>query len=187
MVVDTRFTGDVALGKPAMQSSTFGPQYAAALATDGRSTNFTHTAIEDTHPWLQVDLEQPHEIDAIIVHNRDDCCGSRLRNIVVDILASDGQTVVFTSTILNENNARKNPQWLAVGLPEATGDKVRGRYVRIRRQAEPGASGTIAQLGDWRVLSVGEVQIFADPVLKITPLEDGAEAASDAEAARNEQ
>lgn len=162
LVVDARFLSNAALGKPVTQSTTHG-SFAAALAVDGNPRNFTHTTFADKDPWLMVDLLGMHDIDAVIVHNRDECCGERLRDIVIEILAGDGQTIVYTSPKLNENNQLAQPPLLAVGLPEATGDVVRGRFVRIRRQIVPGESNDNGVLAKQRVLSVGEVQIFAIP------------------------
>lgn len=110
-----------------------------------------------------VDLGQMHDIDAILLHNRDDCCGERLRDVTVEILAGDGTTIAFASPLLNENNGKQGPAMLAVGLPELTGDVVRGRYVRVRRAALPGESSDTVALATRNVLSLGEVQVFATP------------------------
>ncbi len=161
MIVDSRFTNNVALDKPAVQSTTYSPNYPAAHATDGDARTFTHTSAADKTPSLTIDLGQSYDIDAVFIHNRDECCGQRLQDIFVELLADDGKTVNFASKNLNPENLRGGPDWLAVGLPESTGDTVGARFVRIRRQVLPGESGNATQLGDWRVLSVGEVQVFA--------------------------
>jgi hypothetical protein len=163
LVIDSRFSHNVALGKQATQSSTLA-NYTANLAVDGDPTNFTHTNYSDANSWLMVDLGELHDIDAVVLHNRDECCGERLRDIVVEILADDGQRVVFASPTLNEKNQMSSPPLVAIGLPETTGDFVQGRFVRIRRSATPGESSDAHTLANLCVLSLGEVQIFATPV-----------------------
>jgi hypothetical protein len=162
LVIDSRFSNNAALGKAVTQSSTES-SYTADLAVDGDPTNFTHTAVGDANAWLMVDLGELHDIDAIVLHNRDNCCGNRLRDVVVEILDEDGQRMVFASAKLNENNQSASPPLIAIGMPEVTGDVVRGRYVRIRRVATPGDSGNMHEQANLRVLSLGEVQIFATP------------------------
>jgi hypothetical protein len=164
LIVDKRFTNNVALGKLVTQSSTQSP-YHAELAVDGNPANFTHTTVSDADPWLMVDLGKVHDIDAVILHNRDDCCGHRLRNVVVEVLGEDGQTASFVSPTLNADNQLNSPTIIAVGMPELTGDVVGGRYVRVRRIPSLGESDGQVQLADLQVLSLGEVQIFANPAV----------------------
>ena len=75
-------TKNVALNRPAYQSSTLQNAYylAAAVAVDGNSNNnahaksCTHTILEQS-PWWVVDLGRNYTIDHVKVTNRGDCCG----------------------------------------------------------------------------------------------------------------
>ena len=55
-------------------------------AVDGSTGNFTHTAAGQNLPatW-EVDLQGTFFIESIVVHNRDGCCASRLRDITVSV------------------------------------------------------------------------------------------------------
>ena len=72
------FTGDnnLALHKPAWQSSTLWPRTKAGRAVDGdNSPDFaqrscTHTS-NDPIPWLTVDLQQQYTIEKVIITNRN--------------------------------------------------------------------------------------------------------------------
>jgi len=88
-------TRNLALGKPAMQSSTdFGG--GAARAVDGNTDgNFwgnsvTHTKLE-AQPWWEVDLGAVVDIGKVVLHNRTDCCGDRLSNFEV-LLSNDNHS-----------------------------------------------------------------------------------------------
>jgi hypothetical protein len=81
----------MALGRPALQSSTdWGG--AASRGVDGnRDGNYnagsvTHTA-DELQPWWQVDLQGSRSINKVVVHNRTDCCSERLSNF--QLLVSD--------------------------------------------------------------------------------------------------
>lgn len=66
---------NIALGKPAAQSTT-GLDYNAAYAVDGkRGTNFvvdkcTKTADGNTNPWWRVDLQAVYNITSVSILNR---------------------------------------------------------------------------------------------------------------------
>ncbi|XP_035696406.1 uncharacterized protein LOC118429888 isoform X1 [Branchiostoma floridae] len=138
---------NVALGKPASQSSTNGAN-TAGLAVDGEKgtsvpgNQCTLTNPEDG-PWWQVDLGRNYPIGRVRVLNRGDCCGGRLHGFVVQV-KQDGQS------------------WRACGTPysETPGDgqsitvdcvtPMVARYVRIQL---PGKSER---------LSLCEVEVFTD-------------------------
>jgi hypothetical protein len=93
-VVQGIWTGsNVALGKPATQSSTYedpctGP---ASKAVDGNTSGNTgdcsfSTTNNQPQDWWQVDLGTPYLIQVIDLWNRTDCCGERLSNF--DLLVS---------------------------------------------------------------------------------------------------
>ncbi len=160
---------NVAIGKPTSQSSTgfgFGP----GNAVDGDLGNFTHTDAGENLPstW-EVDLEENFQIESVVIHNRDNCCTSRLRDITVSIIDNDDE-VVFVSELLNEENelgggGTSGPDELSLNLVALTGNPVLGRYVRVVRTPDPDLSGTGGTGNDDEadVLQMGEVQVFAAP------------------------
>jgi hypothetical protein len=169
---------NVALGRLATQSSqlgTFGPE----LGVDGNLGNFTHTQASADLPgpaWWEVDIEETVEIGVIVLWNRTSCCGSRLRDIVVQIFDADGVTVAFETTdpdnpvpddLLNPENDLgvfpDGPTNLVVNVAELTGAAVEGRYVRVLRLPDEDLSGTGGQgnTDEGTVLSLGEVEVFS--------------------------
>ncbi len=76
-------TSNLALGKPATQSSTYNnnPYDAASMAVDGNYNSFTHTHCwQGINQWWRVDLEDVYTIATITVGNRLDCCGGRFHD-----------------------------------------------------------------------------------------------------------
>lgn len=152
----------------AKQSSEFSEDFPATSAVDGDTSTPTHTAIDDANPHWQVALAAEYAISEIILHNRDDCCGSRLRDITVEIL-DDIDNVVFTSELLNPENVlggstvNVGPETLHLDLVELTGAAVSGSKVRVSRTPDPDFSGSggVGPVGEENVLSLGEVEIFA--------------------------
>jgi hypothetical protein len=160
---------NLALGKPASQSSTgygFGPE----LAVDGNPGNFTHTAPGQGVPatW-EINLGTNCALEKIIIHNRTDCCQSRLRDITVSILSADGARTNYTSPLLNPENvlgshSLNGPAALTADLTNLTGGLVLGGRVRITRTPDPDLSGTSGQgNGDEpEVLSMSEVEVMGE-------------------------
>ncbi|MCP4149534.1 MAG: hypothetical protein GY757_17440 [bacterium] len=90
---DGPFYNNVAIGKPAVQSSNqFGKT--GAEAVDGNTSgdfgtgSVTCTEITNQPAWM-LDLEEPYEIYDINVYNRTDCCGERLSDFDIKI-SEDG-------------------------------------------------------------------------------------------------
>jgi hypothetical protein len=141
---------NLALGKPATQSSTYlysyGIHAVAGYAVDGntdgkfsnRST--THTQYEQG-AWWQVDLGSQKNIKQIIIYNRTDyCCVNRLSNYQVSISnKADFSTHTYQQDFRVAPNPKKTIQLDASGK--------QGRYVRI-------------QLLDKDYLSLAEVQVM---------------------------
>ena len=74
---------NLALGKPATQSSTYNnkPSDFASMAVDGNYNSFTHTECNKGYrQWWRVDLEDVFTISSIVVGNRLDCCGGRFHD-----------------------------------------------------------------------------------------------------------
>lgn len=80
---------NLALGKTATQSSTYGNGH-AGIAVDGEivgdspwgDASLQHTQSENS-PWWQVDLVNSAKLDSFRVFNRSDCCQGRLKNFYV--------------------------------------------------------------------------------------------------------
>ncbi|MEM8678033.1 MAG: PKD domain-containing protein [Planctomycetota bacterium] len=142
----------------ATQSSTF-DAFGANLAIDGDLTNFTHTALFEQDPEWQMVMDEI-AIESIVLHNRDNCCSDRLRDITVEIYADevtigDGATPIFTSPLLNPADVLAAPDTITIDLVQLAGAPVIGRTVRVRRTSD--GAGTLA---DDNILSLAEVQVF---------------------------
>lgn len=88
---------NVALGKTAIESSTYNNAGAGAMAAvDGNDNSFTHTNCnQGIVQWWEVDLAGVYTIAELNIVNRQDCCGGRLHDF--DIIFMDGnKTVVDT-------------------------------------------------------------------------------------------
>ncbi len=138
---------NLALGKPARQSSTaYGEVGTAAAAVDGNTDgawndrSVTHTDMENG--WWEVDLGSVCEIRSVRVWNRTDCCRERLRDF--RILVSESPITGSDAPVIG-------------GGPQSFGDEdsrefraepaLRGRWVRI-----------VMDRADY--LSLAEVQVF---------------------------
>jgi hypothetical protein len=146
----------------ATQSSTL-TGFPASLAINGNTGDFTHTAGTDNNSTWTLNLGRRALIRSITLHNRDACCGSRLRDITVQVLASDSNTVLFTSALLNPENTGftypNGPDNIVVDLST---NSVLGQYVRVRRAPDPDLSGTGGQgnADEANVLALGEVVVL---------------------------
>ena len=153
----------------ALQSTTFGGN-AANLGINGILTDHTQTLNTDNDPFWQVTLTTEALIQRVVLRNRTTCCGSRLRDITVEILGTDGTTTNYTSVLLNPENAGftypAGPAFLELDLVALTGDAVPGGIVRVRRTPDPDLSGTGGQgtVDEPGVLSLGEVEVIAVPL-----------------------
>jgi hypothetical protein len=134
---------NLAAGKTTTQSSTLNGGD-ASRAVDGNTNgnwnanSVTHTGF-DAQAWWQVDLGTVTDIGKVVLYNRTDCCGSRLKNF--DLLVSyDGSSWQSVATYPNEA-----PAQIAFSL------NVSGRFVRVRLPNN--------------YLSLAEVQVFPPPNL----------------------
>ena len=192
--VDAQVPGaNLAPSGVASQTSDFGVgQFPASLGNDGNPGNFTHTLANaeiTTEPpvaiW-EIDLLEPVEISRIVVHNRDSCCQSRLRDIIVSIhetpfeeditLLADPPPnpdnielalwpdAAWESELLNAENVLVGPAELVVDVEALAGALVEGRYVRVSRlpDLDNSGNGGAGNVSEATVLSVGEVEIFGE-------------------------
>ena len=125
--------GNVALGRPASQSSTSGGN-TAANAVDG---DFSNSSISETNsefqPWWQVDLQAVHPIDEIEIWNRTDCCTGRLSNYYILVSDVDFATTDLATTLLDPSVAAYF-QAAPAGSPTTVSIDTSARYVRVQLQ-----------------------------------------------------
>lgn len=156
----------------ATQSSVLA-SYTANLAIDGQNGNFTHTDGSAAAPWWQVAWTADRTIHSVVLHNRADCCPSRLRDITVEILAPDLTTIVWTSPLLNPENSLNGPAAITVDVYVLNGSApVVGRAVRVRRTNDSDWSGLGAVAGnahDANTLSLGEVTVMVPDPNNVNP------------------
>jgi hypothetical protein len=150
-------TSNVALGKPATQSSIFtgGNGGSPSFAVDGIATNlWTFTPSTCTHtentgvsriPWLMVDLGREFDVSSITLWPRTDCCPERNRFTAVSIGYS--RDLAF------------NP--LCPGIPTdlgtATGGRtytcpLRGRFAFFSRVPQPGETNNLLTICEFIVM-----------------------------------
>lgn len=130
---------NLALGKPATQSSTYNGG-AAARAVDGNTAgNWPDNSVTHTDntaaSWWQVDLGAVRELGEVVLYNRTDCCAERLANFEVKV-SNDGATWTKVAEL-----AGTAPQRSSYPL------NANGRYVRV-------------QLRGTEVLSLAEVEVY---------------------------
>ena len=149
---------NLALNQSASQSSTYALGL-AAIAVDGDSDgsrgpwgsnpSIQHTRNEAT-PWWEVELAAPSDIQSVVLYNRTDCCGNRLRQFY--LLVSD---TPFGSRSLTE--LLSDSSIYRTYYSGTAGDTVRfeldtqGQYVRV-------------QINGNRTLHMAEVEVMGCPV-----------------------
>ena len=143
---------NLALNKPASQSSAFPGSPSAGAAVDGNTDgayadgSVTTTNL-DTNAWWQVDLGATATVSSIVIWNRTDCCGSRLNDYWVFVsntpfLATDTPSTLAlrAATFSSHQTTAPSPSTnITVGA--------QGRYVRV-------------QLTNPNYLSLAEVQVI---------------------------
>ncbi|XP_074799797.1 uncharacterized protein LOC141982028 [Natator depressus] len=143
---------NLALRCPATQSSTlkeYGPVKAGAgNAVDGKCDGIldhdscTHTE-QETEPWWNVDLDSRHSVSTVIVKNREDCCGERIKGAQIhvgDSKAGHGKDDPMCGTVTDTRLG-------SVSTIACNG--LKGRYVTI---IIPGRRG---------ILTLCEVEVIA--------------------------
>ena len=89
--VGTQGQANLALGRPATQSSTILPGSEASVCVDGnRTSGWCHTDSQ-TNPWWQVDLGSNATLREIVVYNRADGYGAREASLMA-LISTDGNT-----------------------------------------------------------------------------------------------
>jgi len=147
-------TTNLASARPAAQSSTV-LGGVATRAVDGNTSgsyysqdSVTHTDITPAQPWWQVDLGASKRIDRVVLWNRTDCCGDRLRNFVVLVSPTDMTGRTLAQLLADPTVTRREVGATAVINPSmAIPVDAVGRYVRVQLTAQ-------------QYLSLAEVQVF---------------------------
>lgn len=140
-------SGDLALGRPALASSTLDPAHGAAMAFDGdRRTAWEPGASLEDPQWLAVDLGKPSRIDAIEVLPVA-APASRCR-WAVDVSGGDGSWLTLGTASIWATP--RGTTWGRVVAPAGTV----ARLVRIR-PIDWGVSG----------VAIAEVRVFGPPTI----------------------
>ena len=135
-------TGPQIIGGTASQSSTTHGKV-PSLAIDGNLDNtwlggsITHTEGNDFDPWWRQTLDREEAVEHIRVHNRGDCCGSRLNNAFIELFDGNGALVLSC----NMGTAETVNEVYLKGIYNV-------KEVLIRLQGD-------------KILSLAEVQLFA--------------------------
>ena len=144
---------NIALNKPASQSSTLNGSTAASNAVDG-NTNGAYASGSmsitnlNANAWWQVDLGASATVSSIVVWNRTDCCGERLSDYWVFVSDTPFGPSDTPATLQNRAGTWNSHQTVqpspnaSIAVPSA-----QGRYVRV-------------QLSGADYLSLAEVQMF---------------------------
>jgi hypothetical protein len=115
---------NIALNKPATESSNYANSYPASNAFDGDYNNFSHTDSEQG--WVMVDLQSQQTINRIRLWNIYQCCQTRIANYKLEGSTTGvfaGEQIVFHEAI---NETAQRPS-------EFTFTPATVRYVRFVR------------------------------------------------------
>ncbi|MEM7097841.1 MAG: PQQ-dependent sugar dehydrogenase [Pseudomonadota bacterium] len=157
---------NLALAGDASQSSTLGEtRFPAANAIDGNINNFTHTNTGQAPASWEVELGDLMLVEEVVVHNRGNCCGSRLRDISIQVF-SDESTVVYQSALLNPENELNSPDEITLDINALLGSGVVGNRIVVTRQSDDDLSGSggSGNADESDVLSMAEVQVMGCPI-----------------------
>jgi hypothetical protein len=143
---------NLAQGKSATQSSTYGTA-GAARAVDGNTDgNFFDGSVATTtsffpNDWWQVDLGGSASVNAITIWNRTDCCSARLSDFWIFVSDAPFGATDTPATLQNRAGTFSSHQ-TSTPTPSLTiAVGTQGRFVRV-------------QLGGQTILSLAEVQVF---------------------------
>ena len=145
-------TTNLALGKVAEQSSTYGNGQ-ASVAIDGNtngtspwSADLAHTNNE-AQPWWQVDLGAVSNIQQVKLFNRTDCCQGRLRDFHLLTSNQAFSPTASLAELLTDPNVQDSYIAGAAGVENVYNIVREARYVRI-------------QLSGSNILHLAEVQVL---------------------------
>lgn len=143
---------NLALNKPAEQSSTFGDSV-ASKAVDGSLDSISQTESTGDEKFWIVDLEAVALIRQIKIHNRQDCCKERLNGAKVSILDDDKGTTLASEIVIEES-----PDVVVFNF----GD-IEGRFVKISiDSANPLHVSEVEVYGTWRHDRLPNVALYKE-------------------------
>ena len=149
---------NVALGKPATQSSTFNNKFNKFGADNGvdgdnnghhNSFRMTHTKF-DSNAWWEVDLGAVYDLSFVKLWNRTNCCANRLTNFHVLVSDVPFNSQDLTATIGQTGVDNFHHPGTAGRETDVTLNRT-GRYLRV-------------QLGGTNALQLAEVEIMGCPI-----------------------
>ena len=133
---------NVALGKPARMSSTYGDGLAPLLVDGdtlgttpwGAEADLVHTDTSDFDSWVEIDLDSVYDVKEIVVYAREDCCPNHFNNFVVlaSIEPFDSLSVeelVLQPGVYSDSFPGQAP--LGVGLRFQLPQESQARYIRV--------------------------------------------------------
>jgi hypothetical protein len=121
--------GNIALGKPTQQSSTYSNpnNFTSGQAVDGNPNTITNTN-NGANEWWMVDFQGTYQINNITIYNRPDCCGERLVGATVEVLNSGGNVIWSDMLVVGGEPSRPFWQFALPSYPQ-------GRFVRIKNRS----------------------------------------------------
>lgn len=155
-----RAAENLAIGRPAAQSSTYRADGPAANAVDGRTDgnyfdgSVTHTG-KDPNAWWEVDLGAVRSLQSVIVFNRTDQAADRLTDFYV-LVSSKPFGSRSLDQLLEDKSIWRRRHTGTVNGSVTINAKAQGRYVRI-------------QLAGANFLSLAEVQVMGDAAAGSSP------------------
>ena len=147
---------NLALGKTATQSSTYGNNVASKAVDGNTDGNYfdgsvTHT-LDDPNAWWQVDLGAAASISSVVIWNRTDAVMERMSDYWVFVSNSPFATNDTPTTLQNRTGTWSSHQTSFPNPSSNISFNVTGRYVRV-------------QLSSTNYLHMAEVQVFGPNVL----------------------
>jgi len=138
---------NIALKKPAAQSSDYNTEWLGGNAVDGnRSGDIVSHTNWECGAWWQVDLQGIHSVEDIIIYNRGGYAPitARLADFLVEVLTLNGES------------------WDTTGKYHSVG----AAGLREGYHFEPGAEGSVVRirLSECEVLHMEQVEVYGTPV-----------------------
>ena len=148
---------NLALNKPASQSSTYGDGV-ASIAVDGNTSgggspwgsnaSISHTN-KEAQPWWQVDLGTQADISEVRLFNRSDCCQDRLQDLY--IMVSNQPFSGSLTSLLNDPAVQATHFSGQAARPSSIALSTSGRYVRVQLRHSS------------QIFNIAEVQVMGCP------------------------
>ena len=131
-------------------SSTYSPAYSASKCTDGDLTNFCHSALGASDPWISIEISMNAVVSYVWIQNRADL---QERLGVLEVWVGDARGLHSTPArrCASFASPASTPEPLMIACNEA------GRFV------------TVLLPGHGRTLNLAEVRILRDPQPTMPP------------------